>query len=56
MLKIKNYSNLIIILIFSIILLFIFNIVTDKKNALASVKNGKYNVKFTTKSTRFFND
>ena len=40
MLKIKNYSKLIIVLIFSITLFFIFNIVTDKKNALASIKTG----------------
>ena len=44
MLKIKNYSKLIIVLIFSITLLFIFNIVTDKKYALASVKTGEHNV------------
>ena len=44
MLKIKNYSKLIIVLIFSITLFFIFNIVTDKKNALASIKTGNLNV------------
>ena len=44
MLKIKNHSKLIIVLIFSITLFFIFNFVTDKKHALASVKTGDLNV------------
>ena len=44
MLKLKNYSKFIIVLIFSISLFFTFNIVTDKKNALASIKTGNLNV------------
>ena len=37
-------STLIIVLTFSISLFFILNIVTDKKNALASIKTGNLNV------------
>ena len=44
MLTIKNYLKFIIILTFSITLFFILNIVTDKKNALASIKTGNLNV------------
>ena len=40
----KNYIKFIIVLILSTSLFYIFNFVTDKKNALASVKNGKQDV------------
>jgi hypothetical protein len=40
----RNYIKFIIVLILSTSLFYIFNFVTDKKNALASVKNGKHNV------------
>ena len=40
----KNYLKFIIVLVLSTSLFYIFNFVTDKKNALASVKTGKHNV------------